>query len=104
MKIIGKTSEGFICTVTKTEISSILSVNDSRKEDIEKNIRVGNDLTFTNSLTNLNLIKDIVLSGDYKSLGRLNDAIEQLEEIMNNINTLQEPLISIQKKIKESQA
>lgn len=102
MKIIAKTDNGFMCTVTSNEVKSLLGLNDTRKDDIEKNIKIGTELTFTTALSNLNLLKDVRLSGSYKTLNKLQDSINELNGVLNVIKGCETPLVEIQKDISEA--
>jgi hypothetical protein len=104
MKIIGKTKEWFICTLTNNEIKSLLAVNDTRKEKPEEKINTGDDLTFTTSLSNLNLLKDIRLSGSFSTLNNLKDAKSYIEKAIDVVEKCESPLIELQSKIRESQS
>lgn len=102
MKIIAKTDNGFLCTVTNNEVKSLLGLNDTRKDDIDKNIKIGTELTFTTALSNLNLLKDVRLSGSYRSLDRIKDCIKEMTEVMKIIEGCETPLVEIQKDINEA--
>jgi hypothetical protein len=105
MKIIGKTEQGFITTVTREEIKALLAVNDKRKEvEHFKSIDVGTELSFTVALSNLNLLKDVRLSGSYQTLNYLENAKTELDKLVNQIKSLEQPLLETQKAIKESQS
>lgn len=105
MKIIGKTSGGFIATITNEEVRALLAVNDKRKESENfKTIDVGTELSFTVALSNLNLLKDVRLSGSYKTLNYLNDARNELSKLVEQIHSLESPLLETQKMIKDSQS
>ena len=71
MKILGKSNEGFIASLTNTEMKALLAMQDARKDNVREKIQVGDDLTFTTALTNLNLLKDISLSDSYRALYEL---------------------------------
>jgi hypothetical protein len=101
MKVIGKTTEGYICTVTTAEVKSLLSINDARREDINKQIGTGTELTFTEALAKLNLIKDLKLSGSYTALNKLEDTIELLSKAKDIVEGLETPLITLQKEIEQ---
>lgn len=105
MKIIGKTAEGFITTVTKEEIKALLAVTDKRREGEEfKRIDVGTELSFTVALSNLNLLKDIKLSGSYNTLNYLESAQKELNAVIEKVKSLEKPLVETQKMIYQSQS
>lgn len=104
MKIIGKTKDGFIVTVSKNEIESLLSVNDGRRKKLEESINVGDELTFTTALANLNNIKDLNLSGSYKTLGKLKDARDEINAAIKVVEGCDVELLKIQSGLKEKES
>jgi hypothetical protein len=105
MKIIGKTTEGFICTITNNEIRSILSLTDERRKDVEKSIVAGTELTFTTALSNLSVLKDVKVNGNYEDFSyRIKQAKDKLDDIYNSLSAMNKPLIEIQSTIKERQS
>jgi hypothetical protein len=104
MKVIGKTSEGFITTVSNEEVKALLSINDSRKKEKFDEIKVGTDLTFTVALTNLNLLKDLRLTGNYRTLHELLEAKNELQKAIDIVTKTDIALLEVQKIINESQS
>lgn len=107
MKIIGTTSEGYICTVSLAEVKSILDKNDERRNKTEDKIKVGDELSFTSSLSRLTLLKDLNIIDSYKSLGKLTylklkEAKEHVEFAIAVVEAANLPLIEVKKKINES--
>lgn len=104
MKIIANAPEGYITSLTFNEVKALLSVNDNRKTDLTKNIRVGDELTFTVALANLNLLKDVRIEGSYEALGELKKAANMLQKSIDIIDNAGGHLTIIQDKIKNQQA
>lgn len=102
MKIIGQTRNGFILEADTNEINSLLALSDSRKGKAA-DVPVGTELTFTTALTNLNLIKDLSLTSDYRTLYELKQAKVEIDKAIDIVEKLKIPLIEIQKEIKVRQ-
>jgi hypothetical protein len=99
MKVIGKTENGFIIEASNLEIDSLLAANHVKKGKYSE-LKVGEELTFTTALTNLNLIKDLSLSDNYRALHELKQAKEELEKAIKIVEGLNAPLTEVQKQIK----
>lgn len=104
MKIIGETNGGFIATISNDEIKSLLALGDERRGKVKDTIKVGVDLSFTVALQNLNLAKDIQLSGAYTLLQELANAQGKLNTVIEQIQGLKAPLYTLQEAIKTGQA
>lgn len=98
MKVIGTTTTGFIIEASNSEINSLLAIQHAKKGKPSE-IKVGEELTFTTALTNLNLIKDLSLTDSYKTLSRLKEAQIELNKAIEIVEGLKAPLAEIQKEI-----
>lgn len=103
MKIIGITATGYITETSFSEVKAILSKNDERQKDMNyAKLKIGTDLSFTHALERLTVIKDITLSGDYRTLGKLEDAKKEIEVVISTVKALQVPLIAMQEEINKT--
>lgn len=100
MKIIGKTETGYLAELTKGEIKSILSKNDSRKSQSE--LKIGDELTFTSALERLTILKDLSLTDNYKSLYKLIDAREELDKAIQIIKAANDSLIIVKREVSQN--
>lgn len=99
MKIIGHTTDGYLCQVSNVEMKSLLGRDDGRKRDNSR-IGIGNDITFTNALVNMEILKEISMSSSYGTLTQAKDALAKLEGIVVILEAINFNIINIQGQVK----
>lgn len=100
MKIIGKTSDGYIAAVSESEIKAMLSKDDSRRG---KGLEVGTEVTFTTALANMELLQDIKFNNvSYTSVKeKLSQVKNEIDKAVEVLARADEDLIKVQGVIKD---
>lgn len=101
MKVIGKTNGGFILEASDNEIKALLSAGDDKRKDLSK-LAIGNELTFTIALQNLNAIKDVRMSDRlYYLKNSLKDATKYIAELNTITESVSNPILLLEQEVKD---
>lgn len=87
---------------TQSEVVALLAQGDARRAKLHEAVIVGTELTFTAALQNLSAVKDITLSGNYKTLESLAKAISELQTIEAKLLALKSPMVELNNMAKET--
>lgn len=101
MKIIGKTADGFICEVSKSETRAVLGLNATEK-DVDE-LKVGGEVTFSKALHNLALLRDVRSSNVYYALQGAEKLQLEVNNVVTKLKAINEAAEALNDKIKKEE-
>lgn len=101
MKIIGKSTDGFICEVGKSEVRAVLGLNATVK-DVEE-LNVGGEITFSKALHNLALLRDVRSSNIYYALQGAEKLQSEVNSVVEKLKAINDAASSLNDKIKKEE-